>query len=179
MFDKDTIQKDAAELMDLKQTAADTAWKEAVSKISTVKNAFTLIFSSPEFHLTGSRRFGYNHLHSDFDFFIKESDMKRYADDVLKLGFKIISKQNMSADYGDISVAFIFELDHFIHLQVIKDAWFDAKVVAQDKFEARLKKLPDGRTERPDVSRRYLSRLWDEILRESVIPWSDSELESF
>ena len=48
MFDKDTAQKDAAELMDLRQTAADTAWKEAVSKISTVKNAFTLIFSSPD-----------------------------------------------------------------------------------------------------------------------------------
>lgn len=177
MFDKDTVQKDAAELMDLRQTVADIAWKKVVSNISTVKNAFTLIFSSPEFHLTGSRRFGYNHLHSDFDFFIKESDMKRYADDILKLGFKVISGRNMSVDYEDISVAFIFRLDDIIHLQVIKDAWFDAKVVAQDKFEARLKKLSDGRTERPYASKRYMSRLWNELLRESMIPWTDNKLE--
>lgn len=82
------------------------------------------------FHLTGSRRFGTSVAISDFDYFVKESDLKPFRDQLMSLGLR----QKRWTHYGDPSVSQILEYGNIVDIQVIKDEYFDAKVKAQDLF---------------------------------------------
>lgn len=100
--------------------------KEEDEKLKQL-NVVSLILSSPDFVLTGSRFFG-NTIdgESDYDYFIKESVFNdKYRDILYKNGCKPMLW--ISNGYSDRSVRTVYEFTNLIDIQVIKDVFYDAK----------------------------------------------------
>ena len=181
------ILTEAGKLVTKQYLAAEEKHADRKQWIDKLDKAFELV-GMPEFQPTGSRRFNYENKDSDFDFFIKESDAKKYENRFLELGFAVVSRQGiiirsrrhiLSNPYDDKTVYMILAYQDTIHVQIIKDEWYDIKVKAQDVFESGLVADPSDKTGarklRPFMSKRMLAIQWNAIIDDLYIPWSNDE----
>lgn len=176
------ILTEAGKIVEKQYRFAEETHADRKQRIDNLDKAFELV-GMPEFQPTGSRRFNYDNEGSDFDFFIQESAAKKYEARFLELGFMVVSRQgrrrSQKSTYDDRTVYMILAYQDVIHVQIIKDEWYDIKVKAQDIFESGLVADPSDKTGtrklRPYMSKRILAQYWNSIIDSLYIPWSDDE----
>lgn len=131
-----------------------TKWQKSMAVLYFLKFSKVLI-------LTGSRFFGTNHDSSDYDFFMNAKDYSfEFARKLVDLGFE----RTYDSGYdSDPSVLWIYSYHGTIdiHIQVIKDYWFDRKVSAQDKIKDMYETIPDLME---NASKSRMKMLWRQLM---------------
>ena len=184
-MDKIAILAEARKIVTNRYRSIEASHEEHKKRLEQLDLAFELV-GMPEFQPTGSRRFNYDHDGSDFDFFIQESAAKKYEARFLELGFTVVSRQRgvnrdrrspQPNSYDDKTVYMILAYLDTIHVQIIKDEWYDIKVKAQDVFESGLVADHSDKTGvrklRPFMTKRQMAWHWNAIIDSLYIPWSD------